>query len=124
MLLNDFYKLIRIDTVGDTISGEIRLNSTHPIFRGHFPDLPVVPGVVLVQIVKEIVAFESHSQYAVEEIPNVKFLDFINPLEVQELQFEILKKTQTVDVLKIQARIYTADKVNFKLKVNLKPIEN
>lgn len=124
MLLNDFYKLIRIDTVGDTISGEIRLNSTHPIFRGHFPDLPVVPGVVLVQIVKEIVAFESHSQYAVEEIPNVKFLDFINPLEVQELQFEILKKTQTVDVLKIQARIYTADKVNFKLKANLKPIEN
>ncbi len=124
MLLNDFYKLIGIDTEGDTISGKILLNSSHPIFKGHFPDFPVVPGVALIQIIKEIVEEQSHFHYMMEEIPNVKFLDFINPLEVEELHFEIKRKSKTVDFVKIQAKLFTVDKIHFKLNANLKLSEN
>ena len=32
----------------------IHLYAEHPIYKGHFPQIPIAPGVCLVQIIKEI----------------------------------------------------------------------
>ena len=54
MLLNDFF------TINDKVSSEteiwaeLYINATHKIFEGHFPNQPVVPGVCMMQMIKEI----------------------------------------------------------------------
>ena len=55
MLQNNFYTLSsRNDNEKDTISATVLIDKNHPIFKGHFPEKPVLPGVCLMQIIKDI----------------------------------------------------------------------
>ena len=55
-LLNDFYTELSSTFSKENETGFkslIRLNPLHEVYKGHFPQVPVAPGVVLVQIIKE-----------------------------------------------------------------------
>jgi 3-hydroxyacyl-[acyl-carrier-protein] dehydratase len=56
IFLNSLYTIKRILREGDSnkLSVIIRLNPAHEIFKGHFPGNPLLPGVCVVQILKEI----------------------------------------------------------------------
>jgi 3-hydroxyacyl-[acyl-carrier-protein] dehydratase len=44
-LLNDFYTIDSFEKKeGNVISAQIKLNQSHSIFKGHFEQMPVVPG--------------------------------------------------------------------------------
>lgn len=50
MLQGSFYDILHSDKDRYTI----RFNASHPIFSGHFPEHPIVPGACMVQIVEEL----------------------------------------------------------------------
>jgi 3-hydroxyacyl-[acyl-carrier-protein] dehydratase len=79
MLQNDFYTVENLHYGEGVISCSIRFNSAHEIFRGHFPGQPVVPGVCMMQIVKELVEQQAGSAFLVSAAPQVKFLQLILP---------------------------------------------
>ena len=54
MLLNDFFTISDKVTSETEIWAELFINANHKIFEGHFPIQPVVPGVCMMQMVKEI----------------------------------------------------------------------
>ena len=54
MLLNDFFTIRDKVTSETEIWAELIINSNHKIFEGHFPNQPVVPGVCMMQMIKEI----------------------------------------------------------------------
>ena len=53
MLLNDFFIIDDWQPGNGLARAILRINWGHPIFEGHFPGRPVVPGACLLQIVKE-----------------------------------------------------------------------
>ena len=59
-LLNSLYHITATDEQGI----HIRFNADHPVFAGHFPGAPVVPGACLVQIAEELLAqqLQQHAQ--------------------------------------------------------------
>ena len=58
-LLNDFYTSENQTLLSDgKISATILFNANHPIFKGHFEQMPVVPGVCQTQLIKEILQEE------------------------------------------------------------------
>lgn len=58
----------------------------HPAFAGHFPGLPIVPGVVLLD---EVLHFLEHEQGMVAaQISQAKFLSPVRPGEIVELRYE------------------------------------
>ncbi len=79
MLRNDFY------TCHDIVQGDheyncrIVFNADHAIFTGHFPDHPVVPGVCMIEIVKELLQSEVNKPLMLNHADNVKFLQLITP---------------------------------------------
>jgi len=52
MLLQNFYKIKDSKTTEKGFIYSININEKHEVFKGHFPDNPVVPGVCLIQIMK------------------------------------------------------------------------
>ena len=68
------------------------LNANHPIYRGHFPGNPVVPGVCQIQMVKELVEKTGNHSLKLVESDNIKFLSMINPNLTPRLEFRILIK--------------------------------
>lgn len=62
-----------------TIQAKVELNPTHEIFKGHFPNNPVTPGVCMLQIFKELVEHQVQQSLIISECSNVKFMAIINP---------------------------------------------
>jgi 3-hydroxyacyl-[acyl-carrier-protein] dehydratase len=124
MLKNDFYTISKFNRLENKRTGIFKLNASHAIFEGHFPDIPIVPGVVLLQMVKEVLEEDFACKLTLIEAKNVKFLDFINPKEITALDFEILIKSEETESLNIQARINSKKANHFKLSANYKPMKD
>ncbi|MEZ4961240.1 MAG: hypothetical protein R2830_15545 [Saprospiraceae bacterium] len=81
-LLNNFYQIIDLEKTGDnSLSATLEINANHAIFGGHFPGIPVVPGVCMVQMVKELLEKTLGKTARLTASRNIKFLHVINPLE-------------------------------------------
>jgi 3-hydroxyacyl-[acyl-carrier-protein] dehydratase len=64
---------------GDAAEAVVRLNAGHHIFSGHFPGNPVLPGVCLIQIIKEILSDIVQKDIMLVKSSNIKFLNLIDP---------------------------------------------
>ena len=89
MLLGDFFTINSIQEEGDTAKAVLELNITHPIFEGHFPGQPVVPGACLLQMVKEILQTIKGNNIQLIKAHQLKFISLINPLENSILQIDL-----------------------------------
>jgi len=56
----------------------LRVDASHPCLPGHFPGSPVVPGVVILDLVARSILAE-HPQDRVCGFPHVKFLSPLAP---------------------------------------------
>ncbi|NDC41892.1 MAG: hypothetical protein EBZ77_10135 [Chitinophagia bacterium] len=79
MLLNDFYFISQVQQQQQELSCVIEFNSHHPIFGGHFPGNPVVPGVCMVEMVHELMARALALPLLFSEAKSIKFLQIIAP---------------------------------------------
>jgi len=97
MLQGDFFHILTLETVGNatlqsvdnTVKVLLEINPAHAIFEGHFPGQPVVPGVCLMQMVKEITEKVLGKETRLVKADQVKFLALLIPAENQTLQMEL-----------------------------------
>jgi 3-hydroxyacyl-[acyl-carrier-protein] dehydratase len=91
-LLNDFYTITQLETAGNTISAGISINAQHPVFKGHFEQMPVVPGVFQTQVIKEILQEQLGSNLRLSKGDNIKFMGMIVPGEHRHIRLELSYK--------------------------------
>jgi 3-hydroxyacyl-[acyl-carrier-protein] dehydratase len=90
ILKDDFYTVVTPVTQEDkTIRCRIALNKEHAIFKGHFPGLPIVPGVCMVAIIKEVLESGQGRVFVLRKASTTKFLSLINPLVNAEVDVEV-----------------------------------
>ncbi len=89
MLLDKFYTLQSAHTQDGAVSAAISFQRSHPIFDGHFPGHPVVPGVCMMQIVREILEKETASRLKIATGENIKFLAIIDPDRNKDVEVAI-----------------------------------
>lgn len=80
-LKDSFYTIISSEKSSDSLVAQIKLNSDHTIFDGHFPNNPVTPGVVQLEIIKELVSDFIGRKVNLHTLSNSKFLAILNPQE-------------------------------------------
>lgn len=89
-LLNSFYKIINLDeSQSDKLLALVKINKFHPIFKGHFPNHPVTPGVCTMQIIKELSEKWAGKNLMLKTARNVKFMAIINPELNEDVHFEL-----------------------------------
>jgi 3-hydroxyacyl-[acyl-carrier-protein] dehydratase len=90
MVLENFYTIENKELLKEnSYSFNIAINNKHPIFEGHFPDNPIMPGVCMMQITKDIVEDLTDSRLFMKKCSNVKFMAIINPEINKELNLKI-----------------------------------
>jgi 3-hydroxyacyl-[acyl-carrier-protein] dehydratase len=119
MLLNDFFSIAALTHANGTIDAQIKIDRGHPIFEGHFPGQPVVPGVCMLQMVREVMEVALKATLFVAEADNVKFLTVINPDQYNQIQLSISYKSEE-SIFPLQATLFEGDTTFFKLKAILK----
>lgn len=112
---NDFYRITSTSDHDGQDVFSIELNPNHHIFEGHFPDNPVTPGVVQMEIVKEMLEEKMGKRYRLSTLGNSKFLAILNPASDAVVDV-VLKITEDEEALKLTAVIKNED--NTFLKMN------
>lgn len=90
MLRDSFYNILQSNQGVYTIG----FNASHPIFSGHFPERPIVPGACIVQIAEELAAQIYGHPVCFTAIRDLKFRQPITPN--QEISISIRKTTETM----------------------------
>src|SRR6187431_2771577 len=86
---SEFFQIESIEKSDQQFRVRIKLNPDHEIYKGHFPGNPVVPGVTMVQIIKEILKEIYKKEFTMNQASQLKFLSIINPILVSEFDVEL-----------------------------------
>lgn len=111
----EFYTVRKSSKNESKIEAQISIDPSHPIFEGHFPGQPILPGVCMMQIVRELVTKEVSSALVLTEASNVKFLHIIDPLVHSNVDVEIILSA-TDSAYETASKIYFDNTTFFSMK--------
>ncbi len=87
LLLGTFFTITNITKQSENqFHLNLHLDKSHPIFSGHFPGNPIVPGVCLTQMLKEIMEQILQKPLLLSKAASIKFTAIVNPEEQPELE--------------------------------------
>ena len=122
MLLKDFYTLAELDKSDqENLKAIIDLNKDHEIYKGHFPGNPVVPGVCLTQLIKEVMETSENKELSLVYADNIKFMSVVNPEVNSRLQIDLkVKYDNEQNLIKVNSVTHYNDQVFYKFKGNFR----
>ncbi len=104
-LKNNFYTIKSTNVLEDqTLVATILLNKEHAIFKGHFEQMPVVPGVCQTQIIKEVLQDHIQKNLTLTKGDNIKFMTMIIPTTNEIITLHINFKEEN-SVIIVDAKI-------------------
>lgn len=117
MFLNDLYTLSEILQLPDgSFETDIIINPGHRVFMGHFPGQPVLPGVCILEMLKDIVKKHTGKEWKISQASSVKYLKVVDPTNDTVLRMQIGLKEEA-DSMLVSASSFTADgSAHFKFK--------
>lgn len=77
---------------GNTVQANVSINPSSAVFKGHFPERPILPGVFHLKIVMDILIKYYNKNFVFHACTNIKFLNLIDPKIVNNLIYEIYIK--------------------------------
>ena len=118
MLLQEqnFYTLNYQSHDESTIESEISLNINHDIYKGHFPQQAVVPGVCMMQILTELTSKALNKNLTIKKANQAKFLIPIVPAKAPSLEVRIKYQNTADQQVKITGSIHAGEITFFKFK--------
>ena len=115
MLSGDFFYIKTLEQDNGKINAVLEINAGHKIFEGHFPGRPVVPGVCMMQMVKEILELALAKPTRLVSGDNLKFLTVIDPQENNIIQAEIKYSIGEGVKINVTASLVNEGVVYFKM---------
>jgi 3-hydroxyacyl-[acyl-carrier-protein] dehydratase len=105
IFLDSFYTLNNIENDGENLTFHLTIDPAHAIFNGHFPGNPVTPGVVQIEMIKELLSLHYQRPIQLKSMSNCKFLSILNPEENKDIQVKIKQVATDEQGLKISGNI-------------------
>ncbi|MCW3093623.1 MAG: 3-hydroxyacyl-ACP dehydratase [Ferruginibacter sp.] len=122
MLAGDFFYITSLEQESGKINAVLEINDTHSIFEGHFPGQPVVPGVCMMQMVKEILESALTIKTKLVSAGQMKFLTIIDPTENNSIHATIKYTVEEDGKIKLGASLVDDTVVYFKMDGVLAPL--
>lgn len=117
---NDFlFKVVESEMKEGLHHFRVCINPDHSIFEGHFPNMPVMPGVCTLDMTKQIISGVVGSRLRYSQIKDCKFLAAILPREEPLLNVKLELSDALEGDYKVNCEISSNDLVMLKLKATL-----
>ena len=82
--------IIESETMQDGfITAEVTVRHDHPVFKGHFPEFPVVPGVMMTGAARFLLERRLKKKLMLTASREIKFLSLLVPEKGKQIRFEI-----------------------------------
>lgn len=109
MGLGKYYSILEEKTDIEQAIYKIQLDANHQMYKGHFPDFPLLPGVVQMELIHELFEKTLGKELLLMASKNIKYLGMINPNEHKELSVKLSWKH--TDEIKLKAEIISLDEL-------------
>ncbi len=117
---HNIFDITFIASQGDEYLYKAEVNPHHDVFRGHFPDMAVVPGVMTMEMVKNCAADVMQQPLTFQKIKECKFVQAILPNTHSVVEVQLVLKKETAPY-GITAQVRYEGEVMVKLKGELIP---
>lgn len=87
-MINDFYKIISHQHESETMHQfEVELNQQCDVYKGHFPEHAIAPGVCNIEMIKEcaLKAIESKENRLLGHIRTCQMMQVVDPFKTPNL---------------------------------------
>ena len=91
-------------------------NQDHEIFKGHFPDEPILPGVCMVQFVRECIENAFNKKLQLKNSKTVKFIHIIDPRKEDKLVLELKTNLTENGIIEAKAAIKNDSTIFFQMR--------
>lgn len=115
-LLNDFYTIEKLSNTDEQISATILLNASHAIFKGHFEQMPVMPGVCQTQLIKEVLQQVVLQNLTLTKASNIKYMGMIVPTQHPTFELELNYKLTENGDYNVDAKLFFETTIFTKFK--------
>ncbi|MBN1926993.1 MAG: hypothetical protein JW798_14265 [Prolixibacteraceae bacterium] len=105
MLLLDFYTFQILNAEVNQVQASVVLNKNHDVYKGHFPQVPITPGVCQVLIIKELLSHVLGKSLQMLNSRDIKFLSMHNPTNKEALDVTINYQTTSDSTISVNALI-------------------
>lgn len=98
--------------------------TVHPdseVFVGHFPNAPIVPGVILVEAVRAALDHTLKTQWRMTSSNSIKFLAVVDPHAHPELMLK-LNFSKVESEVKVDAKFFWGELIFCKIKATYGPL--
>ncbi len=95
----------------------VDLNADHAIYRAHFPGQPITPGVVIMEVCRQLMCLHVGCDVRLVGAKNVKFLAPLSPVEHPRVRFAVSRVKQDGVVLTATWEVNDADLLISKLSL-------
>lgn len=92
----------------------IALDPKDPIFEGHFPDQPVLPGACMMEIGRELLGEIHGRSFDLVHAKNMKIPAMVDPRESPELTIEMSHQEKEAGKVHLKYSVSHEEKVFFK----------
>ena len=116
ILLDHFYKIDTLLVDGNNITSTVTFDIDHPIFKGHFPDMPIVPGVCQTQMLSEVLNQALKTDLHIKSAASIKFLSIVDPTKTPSLDLIITFTKNDDSTYAVSAQYKLGETVFFKFK--------
>lgn len=111
MPLKTFCRTLSFERTAAGFTAEVELRADHPVYEGHFPGQPVVPGVCTMRVVRELTARAVGCDIWFDTIREAKFVSALIPCEGLRIVVEATLCEQT-----LRAVVRRGDEAVLKLR--------
>lgn len=122
MLIEGLYTVQNIEQNEEEVNATVKLHAEHDVFKGHFPGNPIMPGVCMIQMIKELTEKTTGKELFLSVANNVKFMAKINPEENEIINLN-LKISEENGIVKVKNITSFDETIALKLSTTFKIIE-
>ncbi len=119
MLIEGLYSIINFEQDAHNVTVLVKLHKEHEVFKGHFPGNPVMPGVCMIQMIKELTEQATGKELFLSVASNIKFMAIINPEQNDTIRLT-LAISEEEELIKVKNTVSFEDTLALKLSASFK----